>query len=168
MVRLVSSVLALRVAVALDQTSDGRRVSELAENLTAAFTSVERALDVLVADEIAVRQEHRYSLVESPRAEVTVRLAMAFLEPRVLLTVISRANHSVEFYGHDDEGDVMVTRRFANLADEATLSRSLALLAEIRGIYVEMMDKAALRDRLAEDGGPRSRALRMTVMAGSV
>jgi predicted nucleotidyltransferase len=97
-----------------------------------------------------------------------VRLAIAFVEPRQLLAVISRSNRSVEFYGHDDEGDVMVTRRFANSDDEAALSRSLALLAEVRGIHIEVMNKAALRDRLAEDDGPRLRALQMTVSAGSV
>jgi len=168
MVRIVSSPLALRIAVALDQAPAGRRTSELAQSLAAPFTSIERALDVLEADAIVATRSHLHSLVGSQQAGATVRMAVAFLDPMQLLAAVSRTNRSVEYCGHDDDGFVMVTRRFADLADEAALAGFLVLLLEVRDIRVETMDKGTLRDRLAVDDALRSRALRMTILAGSV
>ena len=164
----MSSPLALRIAVALDQAPHGRRTSELAASLAAPFTSIERALDVLVSDAIVASQAHLHSLVESQQAGATVRMAAAFLDPMELLAAVSRTNRSVEFCGHDEDGFVMITRRFADLEDEAVRARFLTLLLEVRDIRVEMMGKGALRDRLAVDDAARGRALRMTVLAGSV
>lgn len=168
MVRIVSSPLALRLAVALGQARGGRRVSELAEGLDAPFTSVARALDLLQDDGIVGRHKRSYSLLGSPRADAVMRLAIAFIEPGSLLAAACRTNRAVEFCGFDGQGYVIVVRRFADPADEGALNSFVGLLNEVHDVEVEILDKGALRDVLVLDDTPRRRALRLHVVCGSV
>jgi predicted nucleotidyltransferase len=90
-------------------------------------------------------------------------------KPIEALAVLSRANHAVEFAGTDEQGAVVVIRRFAQPADEALLCAALADLHALHGeLQVEVLDKSALRDRLLDDRTPRDRALAMAILAGSV
>jgi predicted nucleotidyltransferase len=85
------------------------------------------------------------------------------------LAVLARANRAVEFAGTDDQGTVLVIRRFAEPADEALLDEGLAALGALHGEFcVELLDKSALRARLLDDRTPRDRALHMRVLEGSV
>jgi predicted nucleotidyltransferase len=91
------------------------------------------------------------------------------VEPADGLAAIARANPAAEFAGTDDQGAVLVVRRFSEPADEALLLSALADLGALRpDLRVELLDKSALRDRLLDDKSPRERALRMRVLAGSV
>lgn len=168
MSRIIASRLALRSVVALGQTPDGCRISELAAILDAPFTSVERALRLLAADEVVERRAKRYQLVSSHRSDALIQLALSFLEPVELLAAVSGANPAVEFLGHDGTGYLMVTRRFADPVDEATLSHFLARLERTRDVSVEVIEKGALREALTLDDSPRRRAQGMHVIRGSV
>jgi uncharacterized protein len=104
----------------------------------------------------------------SRRTEIVIRFALAMLEPAESLAMIARANPAVEFCGQDDQGFLLVVRRFADPVDEGQLIRVLEDLRETVDATVEAVDKSALRDRLLTDDRPRRRARGMQVLTGSV
>ena len=169
MSRLVASEHALRALLALDQRPAGLRPAETAAILAISFSSTERAIDVLLDDGLAARRERRLVLAPTPRAREAVRFALALVAPLEAISVVARANPAVEFAGVDEDGVVLVTRRFAEPADEARLGRAVADLHALQdGPAVEILAKSDLRERLLDDLAPRRRALGMRVIAGSV
>ncbi len=169
MSRLVASEHGLRVLIALSQRPDGLRPSEVAAILEVPFSSADRALRLLDDDGLAARQDRRFALKSDARARAAVEFALAMVEPPAALAAIARANSAVEFAGMDDEGGVLVIRRFAEPADEALLLDTVADLGVLRpGFSIELLDKSTLRDRLLDDRAPRERALGMHVLEGSV
>jgi predicted nucleotidyltransferase len=183
MSRLVASEHGLRALVALSQRPEGLRPAEVAAILATPFSSAERALRVLEDDGLIERRDRRFSFVadarmaaaDAPtdaagaRANAAVRFALAMIEPSETLGVLARANPAVEFAGADEQGAVLVIRRFAEPAAEALLHAALADLATLHGaLGIELLDKSALRERLLDDRAPRDRALGMRALAGSV
>jgi uncharacterized protein len=167
--RLVASELAVRALLALAQRPDGLRTVEIADILGAPFSSVERAVDVLLDDDLAERRDRRVVAASTPRACEAVRFAMALVVPHEAIAAVARANPAVEFAGIDDDGVLLVTRRFAEPADEVRLERALADLRSLQGgPTVEVLAKSDLREQLLDDLGPRHRALGMRILAGSV
>jgi uncharacterized protein len=166
--RLASSTIALRALVALGQAPDGRRVADLAAILGVPFTSIERALAILGEDGLIDRRERRYSVVESARTRAATQFAIAFVAPAELLAAVTRANRAVEFCGQDERGAVVVVRRFADLLDEAALARFVEAFRSVTNVSVDVVQKSALRDRLAVDDAPRMRAQQMRILAGSL
>jgi predicted nucleotidyltransferase len=169
MSRLVASEHGLRALIALSQRPDGLRPAEVAAILRVPFSSAERALRVLDDDNLVERRDRRFILRADARAHAAVRFALAMVDPVEALALLARANPAVEFAGTDDQGAVLVIRRFAEPSDQALLLKALAELGAVRsGFRVELLDKSVLRDRLLDDRSPRDRALRMRVLAGSV
>lgn len=169
MSRLVASELAVRALIALAQHPAGLRTAALSQILGAPFSSVERAVDVLLDDGLAERRDRRLALAPTAQAREAVRFSLAVVEPLEALAVLARANPAVEFAGADRDGVLLVTRRFAEPADEARLERALAGLRELQGgPAVEILAKSDLRERLLDDLAPRRRAGEMRVLAGSV
>ena len=75
----------------------------------------------------------------------------------------------MEFAGTDEQGAVLVIRRFAEPADEALLRRTLADIASLHGRSASSCSTSPpCATRLLDDRAPRDRALRMRVLAGSV
>jgi len=169
MSRLVASEHGLRALVALSQRPDGLRPAEVATILGIPFSSAERALRVLEEDGLVEHRDRRFASVTDARAKASVRFALAMVQPVEALAVLARANRAIEFGGTDQQGAVLVIRRFAEPADEALLHAALADLGALHGeLHVELLDKSALRERLLDDRTPRDRALHMRVLAGSV
>ncbi len=169
MTRLVASDLALRSLLALSQRPDGLRIAEVANVLEVAFSSAERALEVLDHEGLVERIDRRYRLVDSARTREAVRFALAFSDPDQALAVLSRVNPAIEFCGVDADGALVVVRRFAESTDEARVRRALDGLREFTpDRRIELTDKAVLRERLLGDLGPRQRAEGMRILAGSV
>jgi len=169
MSRLVASEHGLRALIALSQRPDGARPSEVAAILEIPFSSAERALRVVQDDGLVERQDRLVALAMDARTRAAVRFALAMVTPVEALAVLARANLAVEFAGTDEQGSVLVIRRFAQPADEALLHAALSDLHAFRGeLRVEVLDKSALRERLLDDRAPRDRALGMVILAGSV
>jgi len=169
MSRLVASEHGLRALIALSQRPDGLRPAEVAAILAISFSSAERALRVLEDDGLVEHQDRRTALATDPRTRAAVRFALAMGEPTEAVALLARANLAVEFAGTDEQGAVLVIRRFAWPADEALLNAALADLGALHGeLRVEVLDKSALRERLLDDRTPRDRALGMVILAGSV
>jgi predicted nucleotidyltransferase len=169
MARLVSSDNALGALLLVSQRPEGLRISAVAQMLGISYTGAQKALDILVADELVVRHDHRHRLAESPLADEAIRFSLAFLDQDYALTALARANPAVEFCGHDDGGTLVVIRRFAEPADEQRLHQAVDLLAGFHPArLIGFASKDDLRDQLLGDVSPRHRALRMRILAGSV
>ncbi|HSW40957.1 MAG TPA: helix-turn-helix domain-containing protein [Patescibacteria group bacterium] len=169
MSRLVASEHGLRALVALSQRPEGLRPAEVATILGIPFSSAERALRVLEHDGLVEHRDRRFALRAGARSRAAVRFALAMVEPAEALSVLAGASSVVEFAGTDDDGAVLVIRRFADPAGEVLLHAALADLAVVHGeLRVELLDKSALRERLLDDRAPRDRAVEMRVLAGSV
>jgi uncharacterized protein len=169
MSRLVASEHGLRALVALAQRPDGLRPSEVAKILAIPFSSAERALRVLEDDGLIERRDHRFAPLADARARAAVQFALAMVEPIEALAVVARANRAVEFAGTNEQGAILVTRRYAQPADEALLRRTLVDVGSLHPPFrVELLDKSDLRGRLLDDRVPRDRALLLRVLTGSV
>ena len=169
MSRLVASEHGLRALVALSQRPAGLRPTEVAAILEIPFSSAQRALHVLEDDGLIEHRDRRFASLADARARAAARFALAMVEPVEAVAVLARANRAVEFGGIDNQGAVLVIRRFAEAADEALLHDALAGLGALHGeLRVELLDKSALRERLLDDRTPRDRALHMRVLEGSV
>jgi hypothetical protein len=169
MSRLIASDNALRALLFLSQRAVGVRTSEVADALEISYTGAEKALDILVADGLADASERRYALAGSPRAQEAVRFAVAFLPPDVTLAALARGNEAVEFAGTDDQGSLVVFRRFSEPAAEGRMREAVATLQHlVPDTRVDFMRKEDLRDQLLSDLAPRRRAADMRILAGTV
>lgn len=169
MSRLIASDNALRTLPLLSQHAGGMRTSEVADALEISYTGAEKALDILVADGLAGCSERRYALVDSPRAQEAVRFALAFLPMDVTLASLARGNEAVEFASTDDQGALVVFRRFSEPAAEGLMREAVAILRHLApDTRVEFVRKEDLREQLLSDIAPRRRAAGMRILAGTV
>jgi hypothetical protein len=169
MSRLIASDNALRAVLLLSQHAGGMRTSEVAEALEISYTGAEKALDILVADGLAGFSEHRYASAASPRAQEAVRFALAFLPTDVTLAALARGNEAVEFAGTDDQGAIVVLRRFSEPAAEGRMRGVVETLRHLApDTRVELVSKEDLREQLLSDIAPRRRAAGMRILAGTV
>jgi len=172
--RLIASRHALEAVLALDQRPEGLRLTDVAAILGVGPSSAQRALELLVSDGLVSRagtggRLYRLEL-EHPAAEALVALAGRGLPVETAIDLVCLANPAVEFAGRDAEGYLLVTRRLADPAEEARLERALAAIdadrADARPIARHGHDE--IRELLLSDRRPRDRAMRMTVVRGSV
>lgn len=172
--RLIASRHALEAVLALDQRPGGLRLAEVAAILGVGPSSAQRALELLVSDGLVSRagaggRLYRLELGH-PAAEALVALAGRGLPVETAIDLVCRANPAVEFAGRNGEGYLLVTRRLADPADEARLERAIAAIdadrADARPIARYGHDE--IRDLLLTDRRPRDRAMKMTVVRGSV
>ena len=172
--RLIASHHALEAVLALDQRPEGLRLTDVAAVLGVGPSSAQRALELLVSDGLVSRvgtagRLYRLEL-EHPAAEALVALAGRGLPVETAIDLVCRASRAVEFAGRDADGSLLVTRRLADPAEEARLERALAAIdadrADARPIARHGHDE--IRDLLLSDRRPRDRAMKMTVVRGSV
>ena len=169
MSRLITSENALYALLLLSQSARGMRTSEVASALEISHTGAQKALDILVADGLATSAAHRYACTSSLRAEEAVRFALAFLPMDLTLTALGRGNEAVEFVGTDDQGAIVVFRRFSEPATERRMREAVATMRQVApDTQVAFLDKSDLRKQLATDLTPRQRAARMRVLVGAV
>jgi uncharacterized protein len=169
MSRLIASEHGLRALIALSQRPEGLRAAEIAAIVEIPHSSAERALSVLADDEFVARTGPRFAAILGARTDAAVGFALAIVDGTLAVGVLARANLAVEFGGVDDQGFVLVIRRFAEPSDEVSLHRALDALRDLRPeMTVTLLDKSDLRARLLDDTSPRKRALHMRMLAGSV
>ena len=169
MTRLVASDNALRALLLLTQGPEGLRTSQVGEKLEISYSGAEKALDILIADDLLVASGPRHSFEPSPRADAAVRFALAFLPVDVALTALARGNVAIEFAGVDKTGVLIVFRRFSEPADESRARKTIEVLMALHPeVRVEYARKEDLREQLLEDLAPRRRASDMQVLAGSI
>jgi predicted nucleotidyltransferase len=169
MSRLVASDNALRALLLLSQHEGGMRTFEVAAALEISYTGAEKALDILTADGLATVSERRCERVDSPRTREAIRFALAFLPPAVAIAALARGNESVEFAGVDDQGALIVFRRFADPAGEGRIRDAVATLCDLApDVRIEFVRKETLRDQLLSSVTPRKRAAGMRILAGTI
>ena len=166
---MVASDNALRALLLLTQGPEGLRTSQVGERLEISYSGAEKALDILIADDLLVASGPRHSFEPSPRADAAVRFALAFLPVDVALTALARGNVAIEFAGVDKAGVLIVFRRFSEPADESRAREAIEVLMALHPeVRVEYARKEDLREQLLEDLAPRRRASDMQVLAGSI
>jgi len=169
MSRLIASDNALRALLLLSQHAGGLRTSEVADALEISYTGAEKALEILVADGLADVSERRYAVAASPRTQEATRFAIAFLPPDVTLAALARGNEAVEFASTDEQGALVVFRRFSEPAAEGRMREAVATLRHlVPDTRVEFVRKEDLREQLLDDLAPRRRAAGMHILAGTV
>ncbi len=127
--RLISSMVALEVAVYLDQTGEAR-LSIVARGLELPVSSCQRGLEVLVAEGLArATARGRYAAVEGPRLEALIGLAAVELDDARLAAISGAANEAVELIGDDGRRLILVYGRNAPFAGRARARRLLGPLA---------------------------------------
>jgi len=171
--RLVSSRLALMAVVALDQSSGGLRLVELANALEAGPSAAQRAVEILIADGFVEREagpRPRYRLrADHPASAALLALARRGLPVEWALDVACRANPAVGFGARDTDGYVVVLRRFAEPQDEARLRDALGSINAARhdARVTELYRHDEFREWVARSSSYRDRLTRMTVLRGS-
>ncbi len=169
MSRLVASDNALRALLLLSQGTDGLRTSEVGDALEISYTGAEKALDILIADGLVNRSERRHMVAPSPRTQEVVRFALAFLPMDVALAALAGGNEAVEFAGMDEQGALIVFRRFTDPSAEVRMLDAVAILRQFApDSVIEFATKEDLRDQLQADLSPRNRASGMRVLYGTV
>lgn len=170
---LISSRAALELAVALEQCPEGARLAELAEATRQPLTTAQKAVAILVDEHVVARERARRPRYrtrrDAPLREPLLDLAARHLPLERLLEVILGANPAVEFAARDGRGYVVVESAQAEPAHLVALDESLARIARGRRLPAAVRyDHDALARRLRDDGSPRRRASRATIIKGSL
>jgi len=131
--RLISSDLAVRLVAILRQAGKAS-LAELSRVLEATPSSIQRALEVLLADAIVKSQglgrPRRFALNEdSPLLDPVERLALALLDTRELLTLVGRANPAVELVGLTSTEIVVVFRKRSRAMDQSRAAKAAKRLS---------------------------------------
>lgn len=166
---IFSSGRAITALAALESRPEGARLTELSALIEAPVSSVQAAMDVLIADRF-VSTSHdrhtRYFLTPEQRGDAAKILDVASKRDAdgTLIAAALRANPAVEFSARDRAGLLVVSRWDARPSDEVLLERSLArTTAEVTRIGHD-----DLRELLYEDDSLRDRAHAAEVISGRV
>ncbi len=171
---IVSSPIALDLALALSQRPAGARLAELAQAAAVPLSTAQTAIGVLLVDEIVERTgagRPRYHLrPEHAALPAVVELAARYPEPRHAIDVLLRANPSVEFAGRDKDGYIIVESVLAEPRELVALANLLERVREgrTRAPAVTRYRHDDLVDLLRDDEGPRVRARTARIIKGTI
>lgn len=163
---------ASEVVVALSQRP-GAKLSEIAEALAAPLTSVQRAVQTLVADDLVAADADRapgyLTNADHPAADALTAFSLRVLPAQRAMDIVARTNPATYFAGRDDEGYIVVFSPFAEPADAAKLEATLERINRSRrdGVPYELIEREDLKRRLLDDLALRERGLRMVEVKGS-
>jgi len=166
---IFSSGRAITALAALESRPEGARLTELSAAIEAPVSSVQTAMDILIADRLVSTshdRQTRYFLTPEQHGDAAKILDVASKRDAdaTLIAAALRANPAVEFSARDRAGLLVVTRWDARPSDEVLLERSLArTTAEVTRIGHD-----DLRERLYEDDSLRDRAHAAEVISGRV
>ena len=170
LMRLISSALALKVVAALS-AAEGLTLSGLARAAGASPTSVQRALGLLVDDDIVERAgkaRPTYRLLSSERAATITTLALGEIPFAAAVTVGARANPSIEFVARERDSLVVVFGAASAALVQARAARFIDRLAARQGLAVVYLDHDDVRRELLADPGRRRRMSRAEILHGEL
>lgn len=147
--RLITSDLAMAEVLALSQAGPAT-LAQLAQILEVPPSSCQRALEVLLADELVVTtghgRERRYSLNVSSSALGPVgQLARSSIRPHETLRIVGRANPAVEFVGLSQDHTIAVYAKRATASDRVRASEDIRESARALGREARFFEHADLR-----------------------
>ena len=137
--RLVSSELALRAALALSAVGE-LTLSELARALDATPSAVQRALEILLDDgviERAARSRPLYRVSPNRLAAQVAGLAAGAVPLAEAIPIAARANPAIEFVGLGDRTLIIVFSSGAGAIQQSHAARFLEGLAVARDLTLE-------------------------------
>jgi len=170
--RLTLTPIGLDVVIALSQAPGGMRLSSLAHAIGSPLSSVQAALRILVANDLAMRDETpppSYRLAAGhPAHDRLIGLARVLAEPAHALGITLRANEAVEFAAVDRGGFVAA---IAEDPPAGARSRLNAALEDIRAARlgtppVDMSDTGQFARLLDVSIGLRARVAAAVAIKG--
>ncbi len=170
--RLIASDLALRVVIALRE-SNRASLAELSEATRARPSSCQRALEILLADQlVSVIGEGRareYVLAETNQALAAVeQLARTLVPPRESLVIVGTANPAVEFVGLTPNQVVAVFAKRSTTDDRSRAREVITQLADALKLKPQFLDHQDLREANNRTFELRHDLSRGEVLAGSL
>lgn len=168
--RLISSALALRVIVALAAAED-LTLSEIARAVGASPTSVQRALGLLVEDDIverAVEARPTYRLRSSERVATVTELALGEIPFPDAVAVGARADPSIEFAARERGALVVVFAAASGALRQSRAARFIDRLAARQGLRAVYLDHDDVRRDLLAEPERRRRMARAQILHGEL
>lgn len=168
--RLISSALALRVVAAL-AAADELTLSGIARAVAASPSAVQRALELLVEDQIVERSatgRPTYRLGSSERAATVTTLALGELPLAAAVAIGARANVAIEFVAREPDALVVVFASAAPVLLQARAARFIDRLAAREAVRVEYLDHDDVRRDLLIGPERRLRMARAGILHGDL
>jgi len=149
-VRLIASELALRIVIALRQSSRAS-LAKLSAALDVRASSCQRALEVLLADQlvrvIGEGRAREYVLEEDHKAMAPLeQLALSLVPPREVLVILGKANPAVELIGLNLNQVITVFAKRSVTADRSRARETITQLADALKLQPQFVDHQDLRD----------------------
>lgn len=168
MVRFAGSTPALSALVALHLSRTGMRLSELARLFGTRTSTMQRALQLLLVDEVIEREGRRYRAGDGPGARASLAFAFAFLPQEALARALS-SNRALESIARDEVGIIIaVVRRFPEPLDEARLRAAIGTLNAARpALDVQLIPHHELALRLRAEPALLDRLFSVTTTIGT-
>lgn len=166
---MLRSSLASAVLIALTQAGPaGVSLRELSRACRARDSSVQRAVELLLAEGIVERREEpagaSYALGQHPLRQELLSLAIHETPRAAVLATLVLANPAVEFAGADGHGLLVVFRQRSTAEQRLRLRGALDRLQPPPALT--SFEHDALADRLLEHPELRARAARSTMLVG--
>lgn len=148
--RLIASDLALRVVIALRQSTRAS-LTELSWALCVRASSCQRALEVLLADQlvgvIGKGRARAYVLEEENQALAAVeQLALTLVPPKEALVLVGNANPAVEFVGLTLTQVITVFAKRSATADRSQARETITRLSDALRLEPQFIDHQDLRE----------------------
>ena len=165
--RIVTSDLALEVVLALRQVGQAS-LATLARTLRTSPSSVQRALEILLADQLVLVEgkgrTRTYSLAPSTEAlDAVEQLAFAAIAPGRALILVATANPGVELLGLASDQVIAVIGRRTSGTDRSRAINAITKLAGMLNLEAQFEDHDDLRRR-----NGRGAALRRLLSSGRI
>lgn len=168
--RLISSPLALKVVAALAAV-DGLTLSEIARAVGASPSAAQRALELLVDDEITERvgtARPTYHLRASERARSVTTLALGEIAFPDAVAIGARANSAIEFVARDRDALVVVFAAAATALAQAQAAGFLDRLGAREALRVLYFDHDDVRRELLAEPARRRSMARAQILHGQL
>jgi len=165
-VRVIASQISLRLAVALSAGS-GLTLVQAARAVGVSVSSARTGLEVLVADHVALRSGHCYTLVESAIARALVAFALVSLQVEEVLKLLAAGSGVVEFVGIREDEVLIVFDRAADPLDESRAARKFEEVLEEGGRRANFMAHDDVRRSLRDDPDRRHEYLQHQPLFGN-
>jgi predicted nucleotidyltransferase/DNA-binding transcriptional ArsR family regulator len=170
-VRIIASELALRVLVALRARSP-LSLTELARAVGASASSVQGALDALLADHLVSSEgtgkRRRYRSVTTEAASHLVRFALLTLPHQELLGITARAHPAIEFMATRTGELVVVFSAAAGALEEADVAATLGEICKRAELRPRFLYHDDVRRELLIDPGLRERMASTAILHGTL
>ncbi|MEO7803581.1 MAG: nucleotidyltransferase domain-containing protein [Actinomycetota bacterium] len=169
--RLVASRLALLEVLALSASDTGLTLAVLGRATQTPASAAQRALQILVDDQVVERTERQrpvYQLTRAPIAAVVVHLARLAFDSATVLATCARANPAIEFIALKRRTAIVVLAATATSADISAAVRCLEGTCSDLGLDLQLLEHDDVRRESLIDGELRKQIQKSVIVVGTL